>query len=1225
MFEEAILKEKYESERANNELLKKLTEELERNLNLQNELKSKEIESLKKELEAERAKSAAITSDLKNANDKYFHAEKSLVQLRASITYQLGYQLINRCKTLKGIIGLPSALFGIYKESKRRKAAKKYNNKANFIDVQNSNLQINAPMNNISKPESLKNSKKLYQSVIKDDVKKRLRVAAIMDEFTFNSYYYECDIKQLTPDNWKSELEEFKLELLFIESAWRGKNELWGGKVGHNSEELQQIVVWCKEKNIPTVFWNKEDPIHFETFLNTARQFDFVFTTDIDCIHRYKAALGHECVYLLPFAFQPSNFNPIELYKRKDAFCFAGAYYVRYPERTRDLRNFISLLSNFRPVEIYDRNFGKNDVNYQFPKEYHPFIAGTLSFKEVDMAYKGYKYAINLNSIKQSQSMFARRVYELLGCNTITISNFSRALRLMFGDLIISTDNAKEIIDRLQRFSDDDNYADKVRLAALRKVMTEHTYEERLNYILSKVNNQTIDSSLPHIAVLAFAKDEDELQFILSSFERQNYPKLSMYVLLNKDINTFESKDSRIYFINDIDAKDKKISEIIDNAAMIAGIHAEDYYGKNYLLDLALATKYTKAKVIGKASHYQYIDDKLELTDKDKAYHVTDSLELRSSIACIEIFQKEKFVKFLETLSDGKYTKPDSISMDSYNYCKYGSKMADEEISQVDDIKIDAGLSIGELLQKAEKIAPSNEPSSDVSKLDVSRLQDIFGVCKNKKVTIEQDEFNITVNSSMKNGEHEYIYAVKYIVPDDLEVKDDKLDFFLETTPGLNIMLTILFLDAQEQRISHEIKTANCNHTVNIPIGTEYIRLGWRIFGGGSAQIQALFLSHKDIQSKEILSKTKYLLVTNIYPSYEDLYRNGFVHSRVKEYKQRGIDVDIFCLRSNEFISYYEFENIDVIIGSQKTLHTLLDSEKYASVLVHFLNTDMWDVLKEYKTNITVWVHGSEIQPWWRREYNYKTEEQLNAAKIESAKRLDFWQNLLQQIQENLKLVFVSKYFAKEVMEDLGFVIPKEKYSIVHNPINTNLFSYETKPAEQRLKILSIRPYNSNKYANDLSAKTIKILSQKPFFKELEFRMIGSGALFDEILAPLKMYPNVITEKRFLNQYEIAKLHKEYGVFLCPTRMDAQGVSRDEAMSSGLVPITNNVAAIPEFVDSECGFLAAKENAEEMADAIEVLYNNPDKFLQMSEAAAKRVKRQTASDIIIEQELRQFK
>lgn len=153
------------------------------------------------------------------------------------------------------------------------------------------------------------------------------------------------------PDNWHAELEAFQPEVLFIESAWRGKDELWGSKVGHCSQELQSIVAWCRDRHIPTMFWNKEDPVHFETFLTTAQLFDFVFTTDMDCIHRYKAALGHEHVYFLPFACQPAVHNPIEKYERKDAFCFAGAYYVRYPERTRDLESFVKELPVHRPLK----------------------------------------------------------------------------------------------------------------------------------------------------------------------------------------------------------------------------------------------------------------------------------------------------------------------------------------------------------------------------------------------------------------------------------------------------------------------------------------------------------------------------------------------------------------------------------------------------------------------------------------------------------------------------------------------------------------------------------------------------------------------------------------------------------------------------------------------------------------------------------------------------------
>jgi len=225
----------------------------------------------------------------------------------------------------------------------------------------------------------------------------------------------------------------------------------------------------------------------------------------------------------------------------------------------------------------------------------------------------------------------------------------------------------------------------------------------------------------------------------------------------------------------------------------------------------------------------------------------------------------------------------------------------------------------------------------------------------------------------------------------------------------------------------------------------------------------------------------------------------------------------------------------------------------------------------------------------------------------------------------NLQLVFVSRYFAEEVMEDLGFRIPEQHYTIIHNPIDTDVFSYQRKPAEQRKKVLSIRPYASAKYANDLSVKAIQLLADKPWFKDMEFRMIGDGPLFDTILDPLRQYDNVFIERRFLKQAEIAALHKDYGIFLSPTRMDAQGVSRDEAMASGLVPVTNGVTAIPEFVDAQCGILAPGEDASAMADGIAALYDNADLFASMSEQAALRVARQSAKTTIVDAEIEVMK
>jgi glycosyltransferase involved in cell wall biosynthesis len=248
----------------------------------------------------------------------------------------------------------------------------------------------------------------------------------------------------------------------------------------------------------------------------------------------------------------------------------------------------------------------------------------------------------------------------------------------------------------------------------------------------------------------------------------------------------------------------------------------------------------------------------------------------------------------------------------------------------------------------------------------------------------------------------------------------------------------------------------------------------------------------------------------------------------------------------------------------------------------------------------------------------------LKKAKAQSEIRLLFWKTLLNTPHKNLKLVFVSKYLAENVMEDLELTIPDRNYEVIHNYIHTELFTYIAKDPIQRKKILSIRPYANKNYANDLSVEAILELSQKPYFHELEFRLIGDGVLFDKTLKPLRKFDNVIIEKRFLSQQEIADIHKEYGIFLCPSRMDTQGVSRDEAMSSGLVPVSNGVTAIPEFVDDTCGILAEAEDAHGLAEGIATLYENPELFQEMSEAAAKRVRLQCSLEETITKELIQF-
>ena len=137
----------------------------------------------------------------------------------------------------------------------------------------------------------------------------------------------------------------------------------------------------------------------------------------------------------------------------------------------------------------------------------------------------------------------------------------------------------------------------------------------------------------------------------------------------------------------------------------------------------------------------------------------------------------------------------------------------------------------------------------------------------------------------------------------------------------------------------------------------------------------------------------------------------------------------------------------------------------------------------------------------------------------------------------------------------------------------------------------------------------------------MRFTIIGDGPLFEETLRPLIDLPNVTISRQFLTQSEIAEEHSRHGIFLVPTRLDTQGVSRDEAMSSGLVPVTNGIPAVLEFADERSAAIAPPGDAAALADGISEMIESPELFQRRSVAAAARVRGQSANDIVIPAEL----
>jgi len=1214
--------------RLRHELEKQIAAEVEQRYQQRERELREKIEALKRaaaEAEARyQQREQDLSKRLENANKLYSLAQRQLAELenryevvarqlekvKRSTSFRLGHALVLAVrKPGVNTLALPVRLFRLLSERKRtkrtshtssQKASWAYEMGTTSNNDANNDEKPHLPIRSVV-PEPIVDPSRLPSNL------RELRVACIMDDFTYECYSEECRLFPLTPDNWQAEMEAAQPHLLFVESAWTGKDGLWRRKISGTSQELVELIEWCRARQIPTVFWNKEDPVHFETFITTARLFDYVFTTDIDCVARYKAILGHDRVGVLPFACQPALHNPIQTMERKDAFCFAGAYYARYPERQRDMETFMDTLSKLRPFVIYDRNLHGSDINYMFPEKYRPFIVGHLRPDEIDKAYKGYKYGINMNSVKYSQSMFARRVFELLASNSIVVSNFSRGLRNLFGDLVIATDNPGELQRRLQPILDDEVYYRKIRLLGLRKVMLEHTYSDRLALIVRRVFGRELGFQWPPVTMIAFVRNQHDYERVSGSFARQNYPNKRLVLICGEGYQP-DTPGEGVVLYSEQEARQLNFRDVVQDG-FVSLLVPEDWYGPNYLIDLVLAVRYSDAKVIGKGAYFCNVSGQVQLRNANLQYQWIDAVQVRRAIAAVEVLADESLYDWARNAGSRQFSRTRILSVDEFNYCEDGVDLREPLLGDLDHI--DTGIPLERLLALADKAVPTEEAHGPVRALKRSDLVQIFGVGNKDGVSLEESASGLSITSHLEPGKHVYWYALRDFSPAQFDF-DDEAIFHLDTTPGLDVRLAVIFLDDAGRRLGTTFALPNRTHRVELPNGVARIRLALRIAGSGRAYIRRIVLGEL-VMSGVHLSRSDVLLVTNQYPNYTDLYRNGFVHRRVVLYKRSGLPVDVMRFNRNVVgVPYYEFQNVDVRLGYKEELDVVLRTGQYRTVLVHFLDEDMWEVLSQYldKVRIIVWLHGAEVQPWYRRSFNYRTEEQKKRAIERSERRMRFWKRVFSINTDNLHFVFVSRYLAKTVMEDVGVVLPEGRFSIIHNFIDTELFSYQEKPVEQRKKILTIRPFASATYANDQTVAAILELVREPFFPDLEFRIIGDGPLFDETVAPLRKYPNVILEKRFLQQDEIAALHKEYGIFLCPTRMDTQGVSRDEAMSSGLVPITTRVAAVPEFVDEECGILAEPEDFRGLAEGIRRLYYDPDLFRRLSRAAAERVRRQ---------------
>lgn len=370
----------------------------------------------------------------------------------------------------------------------------------------------------------------------------------------------------------------------------------------------------------------------------------------------------------------------------------------------------------------------------------------------------------------------------------------------------------------------------------------------------------------------------------------------------------------------------------------------------------------------------------------------------------------------------------------------------------------------------------------------------------------------------------------------------------------------------------------------------------------------------------------KVLVVAPDYPN-ENKVAYNFIHERIKQYKKE-IDVDVFSY-NNAKKNVYVYESVKVFEGGKKDLSKLIKKSNYDKFVFHFLNLKNGYFILRYLKNekVYIWFHGTDSVSYKRRlsRINYNRIKLINPFFLLKTCIFIFSNkvklSIIKKINKKCKdvtFVFVSKW--NKCISEKDLKIKFKNVVIIHNFINTEKYKFKEKKPNDRFKVLVINNFNNMIYGGDLLQKIIVGFSKEKEFRKFQFSIFGDGKLFDKYTKKLKKYKNVKIKKGYLKTDEIVREHNQHGVFLYPKRGDSQGVSRCEAMSSGLVPIASRVEAVEEFTPSESAYLV-NNIADEFIAAFKSIYNNPMEFVKKSKIASQRIREQCSCEKTINKEI----
>ena len=189
--------------------------------------------------------------------------------------------------------------------------------------------------------------------------------------------------------------------------------------------------------------------------------------------------------------------------------------------------------------------------------------------------------------------------------------------------------------------------------------------------------------------------------------------------------------------------------------------------------------------------------------------------------------------------------------------------------------------------------------------------------------------------------------------------------------------------------------------------------------------------------------------------------------------------------------------------------------------------------------------------------------------------------------------IIVASSFTKKTLKDYPQLLAPITVVPYGCPVNKEIIKRHWFQAADKLKVLYVGGLSQRKGLSYL-IDGINSLTNK-----IEFAYIGSGSAIDLMQEKL---PNA-SYLGTMPHSKVLEVMRNHDVLIFPSLFEGFGMVVTEAMSQGMVVIATDHTALPDIADDKSGILIPIRDSIEIENALNNLFDNPEKVEQIGKSA----------------------